>query len=192
MEETKKPTILLVDDDDSIREIYSYAFRNANFNVLEAQDGLEGLEIATNKTPDVIFTGIVMPRMDGFTLMENLAKNVKTARIPVFISSHMGREEDRQKANKLGAKGFIVRDLVSPVEVVEEISRVLSKGGVYRIDFDSYALDAPRLAQSLGLNNNFQCRECDEKMVLEIKLQDNSQCSMKAKLVCPKCGWETE
>ncbi len=192
MEQTKKPSILLIDDDDNIREIYAYAFRNADFKVLEARDGLEGLGIANKELPDIIFTGIVMPRMDGFTLMETLAKDVRTAKIPIFVSSHMGREEDRQKANKLGARGFIVRDLVSPAEAVEEISQVLARGGSYRLDFDAYALDAPRLAQSMGLNSNFQCRECNEKMVIEVKLQEDVHCPMKAKLVCPKCGWEAD
>lgn len=87
---TKK--ILLVDDDEMIRGIYSEVFRNNGFEVEEARDGLEGLEKARSIIPDIIFTGIIMPKMEGFDLMEALKKNVATSQIPVFISSHLGRE----------------------------------------------------------------------------------------------------
>lgn len=185
----EKLKILLVDDDQDTREMYAEIFKDADFNVIEANDGVEGLDLATKENPDVIFTGIVMPRMDGFSMIEELKKNLATGGIPVVISSHLGREADRQKANTLGVKDFIVRDITPPKKVVERI-KMLFSGGEYRVDFNAYSLDAQKLARSLGLNDNFQCLDCGEKTVLRLKVVNPKENKMEASLICPHCGWE--
>jgi CheY-like chemotaxis protein/predicted RNA-binding Zn-ribbon protein involved in translation (DUF1610 family) len=188
----KKLKILLVDDDMTLREMYAEIFHNANYEVLEANDGVEGLDLASKEIPDVIFTGIVMPRMDGFTMMESLKKTVMTANIPVVISSHMGREEDHQRANMLGAKDFIIRDITQPVEVLERISSLFKeKNENYRIGIDMSG-DAQKLAKDLNLQPDFSCPSCQEKMVLDLKLKDASKQIFEARLLCPKCGWSAE
>jgi CheY-like chemotaxis protein/predicted RNA-binding Zn-ribbon protein involved in translation (DUF1610 family) len=183
----KKSRILIIDDDIQTREMYAEIFKEAGYDILEAEDGVIGLDKATKELPDVIFTGIIMPRMDGFTLMEALKKNVSTADIPVVISSHLGREEDQKRATKLGAKDFIVRDMVSPNEILRRVNSLFSLEG--NIQFDPYSLDAPRIAKGLSLNGNFQCMECDEKMVLRVKLINDQQGAFEAHFVCPQCGW---
>lgn len=185
-----KRRILIVDDDDFTREMYADVFRTSGYEVHEARDGVEGLDYATNEHPDVIFTGIVMPRMDGFSLMEALSKNTQTTSIPVVISSHLGREEDRKRAEKLGAKEFVVRDTTSPREVVEIVSMLFSEGGEFVLEFDPYALDAQRMAQQLRINSHFQCMECGEKILIKVRLTSKkSHTWFQAKFVCPKCGW---
>ena len=185
----EKIKILVVDDDLESREMYKEVLQKANFTVLEGSDGVEGLDLATRNLPDVIFTGIIMPRMDGFSMMEELKKNVTTSRIPVIIFSHMGREEDQRKANLLGAKDFIVRDLVTPVQVVERIKSIFVKSGSYQIEFNPYSLDAQKLAKDLNLSDDFQCMECDEKMIMNLKLIDVREKKFEVKFVCPNCGW---
>jgi CheY-like chemotaxis protein len=189
MAENKNYKILIVDDDDFTREMYSDVFKKAGYIVLEAHDGVEGLDLAIKETPHVIFTGIVMPRMDGFTLIESLKKNTVTARIPVFMSSHLGREDDRKRAEQMGARDFIVRDLTTPMEVVGIIAKVFAAGESYVLDFDAYNLDAPELARDSHLNTNYQCMECDEKLTLKVKLDKTERGWYKCKFVCPKCGW---
>jgi len=125
----KRVKILVVDDDVPTREMYAEVLSKAGYEIIQANDGLEGLDLATKDMPDLIFTGIVMPRMDGFTLMETLKKTVMTANIPVVISSHMGREEDQQRANVLGAKDFIMRDVTPPKQVVERINALFIRSG---------------------------------------------------------------
>lgn len=186
----KKIRILLVDDDVQTREMYAEILAAANYEILQANDGVEGLDIATKEMPDLIFTGIVMPRMDGFTMMETLKKTVMTANIPVVISSHMGREEDQQRANVLGAKDFIMRNVTPPKEVLERINALfLRDGGEYRVDFNAYALDAQKLARDLNFNSNYQCLECNEKTAINMKLVDAKNRLFEAKFVCPRCGW---
>lgn len=186
----KKIKILIVDDDVDLRQMYAEIFHSSNFEVIEAEDGVEGLDKATKELPDVIFTGIVMPRMDGFSMMETLKKTVMTSGIPVVISSHMGREEDQQRANSLGAKDFIVRGTTPPIEVVERISSLfVEPGSEYLISFDPYALDAQKMGKGLGFQASFKCLDCDEKLALRMKLLDPKTRIFEAKFVCPKCGW---
>ena len=188
----KKIKILIVDDDENTRNMYTRVFKEAEFEVIEAEDGVEGLDKATTENPNVIFTGIIMPRMDGFAMMEALKKNLSTVNIPVIISSHMGREEDRQKANVLGAKYFIVRGFTTPKEIVEKVRTLFLGGKEYRLEINNFSLDAQKLAEDLGLNNNFQCLECDEKMILKIMSKDSSKDGFEAHLICPSCGWQAK
>jgi DNA-binding response OmpR family regulator len=169
--------------------MYVEIFQNANFEVIVAADGLEGLDKATKDLPDVIFTGIVMPRMDGFSMIESLQKTVMTATIPVVISSHMGREEDRIRATKLGVKDFIVRGTTRPIEVVERISSLFTEAGAeYKIEFNPYTLDAQKLAKDLNFQASYLCLDCSEKLVLDLKLTNPKDRIFEAKFICPGCG----
>jgi DNA-binding response OmpR family regulator len=184
-----KLKILLVDDDIELREMYAEIFENANFEVSQAGDGVEGLDVASKELPDVIFTGIIMPRMDGFSMIESLQKTVMTANIPIVISSHMGREEDRIRAEKLGVKDFIVRGNTRPVEVIERIGALfIEAGDEYEIAFDPFELDAQKLAKELSFQASFKCLDCGEKLVLNLKLTKPTERIFEARFVCPKCG----
>lgn len=183
----KKIKILIVDDDEITRAVYAEVFRKEQFAVLEAVDGLEGLDMATKEMPDVIFTGIIMPRMDGFALMEALKKNVATSRIPVLISSHLGREEDQKKANELGAKDFIVRGFYTPNEVVERV-KALFNLGEYRLRINITAPDAQELAKDMHIDEKFLCEDCGGELVLALKFSDLKNHVFSARFVCSKCG----
>lgn len=180
---------MIVDDDVELREIYAEILQNSHFDVIQANDGLEGLDIAIKELPDMIFTGIVMPRMDGFDMMEALKKTVMTSTIPVVFSSHMGRGEDKERAMKMGAKDFIVRGMTPPREVVERISSIFSQNGKeYKLSVDPLALDAQELGKDLNMQADFKCHDCNEKMVLDLKMIDGQKRTFEAKFVCPKCG----
>lgn len=184
-----KLKILLVDDDVELRELYAEIFQNANFEIIEANDGVEGLDKATKELPDVIFTGIIMPRMDGFAMVEALQKTVMTSNIPVLISSHMGREEDKIRATKLGVKDFIVRGTTRPIEIIEKINALfIEVGEEYVINFEHFELDAQKLAKDLSFNPEFKCLDCNEKLVINLKLTNSKERTFEAKLICPKCG----
>ncbi len=166
----KEKSILIVDDDAETRTMYAEIFRKYGFRVQTAIDGLEGIAIATKHHPDIIFTGIVMPRMDGFCMMDALREDDVTKEIPVVMNSHLGRSDDRQKAKARGAKDFIIRELVAPSEVVDRISALLSKGDDYVIEPDVYARDAERLARALQTESGLlQCPQ-GQKMLMRVEL----------------------
>jgi two-component system chemotaxis response regulator CheY len=181
-----KIKILIVDDEDETRGMYAEVFKREGFIVTEAIDGVDGLDRATKEMPDVIFTGIIMPRMDGFALKDALAKNVATAKIPVMMSSHMGREEDRLQAGKLGIKEFIVQGMVSPRQVVEKVKAMFGSAD-YLLKFDVNAQDAQKLAQDFRFNSHFQCPRCSNDLSLALSPSNPNNREFKAKFVCPKC-----
>jgi DNA-binding response OmpR family regulator len=186
-ENDKKPKILIVDDDDVIRETYTQVFKQKGFDVLSAVDGLEGLDFATKEIPNAILTGIVMPRMDGFQLIKTLQENVQTKQIPIAILSHLGREEDRRKAQELGINEFIVQGSASINEIVEKMRSLMKDGESFRLSFDPYAWDAPRLARTLQ-NKSFSCPNCQQKMILEVFPKTEGS-GYNAILKCPKCDY---
>ena len=183
----KKFKILLVDDDGGIRSTYAQVFKQKGFVVEEAVDGLDGLDRATKNIPDVIFTGIIMPRMDGFDLIESLKKNVATKDIPVIISSHMGREEDRKKAMEIGAKDFVVKTMSTPNEIVEKVM-VLLNPNIYKLKIAENELDYRKFSQAFGLSEGWTCESCGEGLVFSVEQVDLVDKFLRAEIVCPKCG----
>jgi DNA-binding response OmpR family regulator len=183
MEQGDGYKVVVIDDDEDTRSLICEILRNKGFDVREATDGLDGLEKVTQMPPDVVLSGIIMPRMDGFTLVESLKKNTITAAIPVIFLSHMGREEDRVRAEQLGVNEFFVTTMMPPAEIVSRIHALLSHSE-YLITPNPYELDAQKLAQDLNLNRDFLCSDGGEKLALRLKLKDAGSRRFEAELIC--------
>jgi len=144
--------ILIVDDDNYLRGLYASVFQEAGFTVIEAGDGAKGLDLAKSNKPDIIFTGTMMPNLTGFEMMKRLKADQATATIPVMISSHLGRDEDRVEAEHLGAKAFLVKGLVSPRQVVNLVLKLLNTKvfeKVFQVELSPQKFDAGKLQQEL-------------------------------------------
>ncbi len=174
--------ILLVDDDVDTRNMYAEVFRMAGFDVREANDGLEGLEMANQIIPNVVLAGIIMPRMDGFQFVEGMKKNVATASVPVAFISHLGRQEDEDKARELGVKDFIVRDMTTPMEVVTRIKSLLASSD-FSLPFDIHSTEAGRLFEALGMDGTLPCMGGTHP-VLRLRLKDKEKRIFEAELAC--------
>ena len=185
MNNEKKMKILIVDDDDIVRETYLQVFRDKGFDAIGATDGVEGIDLATKQKFDVILTGIVMPRLDGFQLISTLRENVDTKDIPVAVISHLGREEDRVRAKEMGVENFIVQGAMTPREVVDKMKGLIVSGSSFLLGFDYFAWDAPSLAQKIDLPN-FECPNCRNKMILELFPKTEGK-GFDAFFKCPKC-----
>lgn len=183
----KEFKILIVDDDDIVRETYAQIFKRKGANVITAIDGIEGVDAATKEIPDVIMTGIIMPRMDGFQLIRTLGESTQTKEIPIIILSHLGREEDRKKAQEMGINNFIVQGSITPNEIFERARNLTKTGGSFKLSFDSYAWDAERLAKSLP-GQNLNCPSCQEKIIIELTPAGENG-KFDAVLKCPKCQY---
>lgn len=185
MTDEKKYKVLIVDDDDIMRETYLQVFGEHGFEAVGAKDGVEGIDIATKTSPDAILTGIIMPRMDGFQLISTLRENVSTKDIPIAINSHLGREEDRRRAKEMGIENFIVQGTMTPREVVDKLKKLIASGSSFQIGFDYSGWDAPALAKKLGFSG-FECPSCRNKMLLELTPKAEEK-GFDAFLKCPKC-----
>ncbi|MEA3323009.1 MAG: response regulator [Patescibacteria group bacterium] len=177
-----KKTIMIVDDDVATLDMYADIFEQADYNVIRASDGLEAMSLVAEHTPHIIFTGIVMPRMDGFSMMEALKQNKRTADIPIVINSHLGREEDKNRAEELGARDFIVRGFTPPREALERVGAMLLRSE-YVFCFDKNDADARKLAKDLGMTNFFMCPR-GQDMVLKLHIIDEKDMTFSARFSC--------
>lgn len=120
-----KKTILLVEDDATISSIYKAKFEADNFNVLIAQDGASGLALIKKEKPDIIMLDIILPGLDGFSVLEEVKKDKTTEHIPVIMLTNLATEDDRVKGHKMGAVDYLVKASLTPAEVSEKIKKAL-------------------------------------------------------------------
>jgi DNA-binding response OmpR family regulator len=177
--------VLFVDDDVNTRDLYVESMRAVNFDVREGSDGLDGLKMANEFAPDIIVTGIIMPKMDGFGLVNELKKNITTASIPVVFLSHLGREEDRARAAGLGVKDFLVRDMTSPRNMIDCINHILTSKE-YVLGIDPFNFDAAKFAQDFNVNPDFVCsgEKAGGRVVLKLRKQSGATERFDAELSC--------
>ena len=146
--EGKKLHILFVDDDRTIRRTQAESLRAKGYSVTECNDGLEALATISEHKPDVLITGIKMPNMGGFELLERLKQDPTLAKIPVFVFSHRGDPADREHARNLGVADFLVHGFATPNEIAERIERLVAQEKVsYRLVLNLTALDGPKFRE---------------------------------------------
>lgn len=90
--------VLIVDDEEGIRVLCRVNLELGGYEVLEASDGVEALEVARSQRPDLIFLDVMMPRMDGWEVLGHLKEDPVTASIPVVLLTARTSEEDQMKA----------------------------------------------------------------------------------------------
>lgn len=116
-------TILTVDDSRMMREMLLLALRDAGFSVLQAEDGVDGLEVLAAANPDVIITDINMPRLDGFGFIEGVRRDLRHRATPILVLSTESDQEKKGRARAAGATGWIVKPF-NAQSLVDAIRRV--------------------------------------------------------------------
>lgn len=116
--------ILIIEDEDALASVLSAKFKLEGFEVLVGVNGEEGLKKIEAWQPDLILLDIVMPKMNGYEVMENLQKN--NNKIPIIIISNSGQDVELEKIKKLGAIDYIIKTQINPDEVVEKVRNVLA------------------------------------------------------------------
>ncbi|HVX35187.1 MAG TPA: response regulator [Hyphomicrobium sp.] len=116
-------TILTVDDSRTMRDMLRMALAEAGFNVLQAVDGVDGLEVLQRSTPDVIVTDINMPKMDGFGLIEAVRQDSRYRKVPILVLTTESDSAKKLRAKEAGATGWIVKPF-EPTKLIAAIRRV--------------------------------------------------------------------
>jgi DNA-binding response OmpR family regulator len=119
-------TILVVDDEDEVREMIRRILRLSSYNVIEARDGVEALEMALAHNPDLITLDIMMPRKDGIRLCEELKAHKDTKHIPVVVLTVAG---NRKRVMDAGADHYMNK-LFSIDEFVKVVDKLIGKRGL--------------------------------------------------------------
>jgi two-component system alkaline phosphatase synthesis response regulator PhoP len=126
MIDDKQIKILIVDDDSFLRDMYKVKFESNGFSVVLVSNGTDALsKLREGLEPDVILLDIIMPTMDGLELLKELNKeNLIKKSVVVMLTNQAESEEESMK---LGAKGFIVKAMAIPSEVVERVTDIYKK-----------------------------------------------------------------
>ncbi len=137
-------TVLVVDDDASIRRGLAAELAAAGYEVREARDGEEGARLAEDESPDLILTDLAMPVADGFAL---IARVRKSARTPILVLSVRGGDADKIRALDLGADDFVVKPFSVPellARVRAQLRRHADSGTAPVLEFPGLTLDRER------------------------------------------------
>jgi len=127
MPKEKKDRILLIEDDSFLVEMYTTKFELEGFEVISAEDGKKGLDLALQEKPEIILLDILMPKMDGFAVLEALKKDKTTLNIPVVLLTNLGQKDDVKKGFEKGAVGYLIKAHFMPSEVVDKIKKILKE-----------------------------------------------------------------
>lgn len=123
---TNPRIILLIEDDPLLVKMYSTKFIMEGFNVMSALDGETGLKMAVENNVDFIILDLMMPKLSGLQLLEKLRQYPNKNDTPVIVLTNLARQEDNDKAIKLGAKEFLVKANLTPTQVVEKVNLYLN------------------------------------------------------------------
>ncbi|HEV8601157.1 MAG TPA: response regulator [Patescibacteria group bacterium] len=123
----KHSFLLLIEDNPLLTGMYRAAFEKAGLDVAFAHDGETGLKLAKDKKPDVILLDLLMPGMDGMSVLRELKKDGTTSKIKVIILTVVTDDEAKKKAEELGADGYLIKSELTLAEIVKKILSFLPK-----------------------------------------------------------------
>lgn len=135
--------ILLVEDDKSLREIYSVRLLAEGYTLISSGDGEEALAVAIGEKPDLIVSDVMMPKISGFEMLDLLRSNDSTKNIPIIMLTALSSEKQRERGNRLGADRYLIKSQVGIEDIVRTVHEVLNDGNPRSIS---------QLEDSLGLN----------------------------------------
>ncbi len=116
---------MLVEDDKSLREIYSIRLVAEGYNIVSAGDGEEALALAAQEKPDLIISDVMMPKISGFDMLDILRSQPETKDIKVIMMTALSSEDQRQRGETLGADRYLVKSQVGIEDVVNTVHEVL-------------------------------------------------------------------
>jgi len=124
MSESRKK-VIVVEDDDHISKVYEIKLAKEGFDVILARDGEEAVTKITAEKPDLILLDLMLPKKDGFGVLEDIKKVPELARIPVLILSNLGQKSDQERAIVLGANEYLVKVDYPIQEIVDKVKGYL-------------------------------------------------------------------
>lgn len=117
--------IMLVEDDKSLREIYSIRLVAEGYEVVSAGDGEEALALAVQSRPDLVVSDVMMPKISGFDMLDILRSTPETKDIKVIMMTALSSEDQRQRGEALGADKYLVKSQVGIEDVINAVHEVL-------------------------------------------------------------------
>jgi two-component system chemotaxis response regulator CheY len=115
--------VLTVDDSAAIREMLSYVLKSAGHKVIEAEDGMDGLQKALSRQVDLVITDQSMPKMDGITLVKALRALPQYKKVPILLLTTESSDSMKDEGRTAGATGWLVKPF-DPTKLIEVVDKV--------------------------------------------------------------------
>jgi len=120
--------IVVADDDRMFRKVAETTLRRQRYDVATASDGEEALQLIRSERHDMIVLDLIMPKLQGFDVLQTLKQDPLTSAIPVIVLSSLTQEQDKQEALDLGAVAYFNKTTFSMSELVKQVESTLDKG----------------------------------------------------------------
>ncbi len=120
-------TILVADDNRQIRMLVKAALRSGGYEIVEAEDGEQAVELVTQEPPDLVLLDVMMPKLDGFEVLHFLRKRPETSSVRVVMLTTAAQETDRERAEAEGVEGYVVKPF-EPTELKRVVAEALAEG----------------------------------------------------------------
>lgn len=126
-------TVLIVEDEKSLRNAIMDILRLKNFLPLEARNGKEGVEVALSKHPDIILLDLIMPVMDGMTALKKIREDAWGARVPVIVLTNLSATSEQMVVDMVTHKPmhYLIKSDWEIYDVVKKIEEILKTQGIY-------------------------------------------------------------
>jgi CheY-like chemotaxis protein len=119
------PKLMLVEDDNNLREIYEARLQAEGYNIVTAKDGEEALAVAKAEKPDLVISDVMMPKISGFEMLDILRNTEGLKTVKVIMLTALGQSDDQQRANQLGADRYLVKSQVTLEDIVKATHELL-------------------------------------------------------------------
>jgi CheY-like chemotaxis protein len=119
--------VLIIEDEEILSKLLKNKLIDQGYEAEIAADGQEGIAKTKSWAPDLILLDIIMPKVNGFEVLENIKKDPALNKIPVIIVSNSGQPVELERAQKLGAVDWLVKTEFDPEEVIDKVIRQIGK-----------------------------------------------------------------
>jgi CheY-like chemotaxis protein len=117
--------ILIIEDEDIMRNLLSKKLQGAGYQVSTAKDGQEGMDLLKKEKFDLVLSDIIMPKLGGLEVMERMNQDPELKNIPIIVVSNSGQPVELDQARRFGAKDWLVKTEFDPQEVIVKIKKIL-------------------------------------------------------------------
>lgn len=117
--------VLIIEDDDHISKVYQIKLDKENVDTVVARDGEEGIAMVSSEKPDLVLLDLMIPKKDGFVVLEEVKKTELGKKIPILVLSNLGQEGDIKRAIGLGATDYFIKVNLSIQEIVDKVKKYL-------------------------------------------------------------------
>jgi len=118
--------ILIIEDDQFLRDLIEHKLIRTGYQVLNTNDGAEGLKMINEEKPALVLLDILLPSMSGWEILEKIKADPAINKIPVLILTNLGEKEDLERGLKMGADDYIIKAHFTPNEIIDKIEKCLN------------------------------------------------------------------